>query len=89
MSTLASQSSHFSAQTAPDGADDLEKAPVDRVLAALDVQADKGLTSAEAQKRLATYGPNAIVEKKESLARKILRHLPQMSPLRNEKRKDP
>ena len=33
----------------------------------LAVQADRGLSSAEAQKRLAQYGPNAIIEKEKSL----------------------
>ncbi|MEM9684198.1 MAG: plasma-membrane proton-efflux P-type ATPase, partial [Pseudomonadota bacterium] len=32
----------------------------------------KGLTAAEAQKRLGQYGPNALVEKEESLLRKLL-----------------
>ncbi|HXW49562.1 MAG TPA: plasma-membrane proton-efflux P-type ATPase, partial [Xanthobacteraceae bacterium] len=53
---------------------DLERIPVDEVLTALAVQSDKGLSSAEAAKRLAKYGPNAIVEKQISLARKILQH---------------
>jgi len=55
-------------------AEDLERIPVDEVLTALAVQSDKGLSSAEAAKRLAKYGPNAIVEKQISLARKILQH---------------
>ena len=55
-------------------ADDLEKVSVDKVLTALTVQPDKGLSSAEVEKRLAKYGPNAIVEKEVSLARKILGH---------------
>jgi H+-transporting ATPase len=52
----------------------LEKSPIDRVLAALDVKPDQGLSSAEAQLRLAKYGPNALVEKEEGLARKLLGH---------------
>ena len=53
---------------------DLEKMPVDRVLAQLGAQPDKGLSSAAAQDRLAKYGPNALVEKEESLARKLIGH---------------
>jgi H+-transporting ATPase len=53
---------------------DLEKAPVDRVLARLVVKPETGLSSAEARQRLAKYGPNAIVEKEESLLRKIVGH---------------
>ncbi|MBV8271024.1 MAG: plasma-membrane proton-efflux P-type ATPase [Cupriavidus sp.] len=74
MATLASQSADLSTPTASNPATDYEKAPVDTVLGALAVQPDKGLTSAEADKRLAQYGPNAIVEKKVSLARKILEY---------------
>jgi H+-transporting ATPase len=55
-------------------AEDLEKLAVDKVLIALTVKPDKGLSSAEVQKRLAKYGPNAIVEKEVSLAGKILGH---------------
>jgi H+-transporting ATPase len=51
---------------------DLEKAPVEQVLAQLGSSADKGLTSAEAQKRLSQYGPNAIVEKEQSLGEQLL-----------------
>jgi H+-transporting ATPase len=62
------------------GADaDLEKIPVEQVLAKLGVQADRGLSSIEAQQRLAQYGPNALVEKEESLAAKILGHF--MGPI--------
>lgn len=53
---------------------DLEKAPVADVLAALGVRADQGLSGAEAAQRLARIGPNALVEKEESLAAEILRH---------------
>ena len=53
---------------------DLEKAPVSEVVAKLGVQPDHGLSSAEAQQRLAQYGPNALVEKEESFAAKILGH---------------
>ena len=74
MATLASQSADLPTSTASSYANDLEKAPVDRVLASLGVQPDRGLSSAEVQKRLATYGSNALTEKKVSLARKILQH---------------
>ena len=53
---------------------DLEKIPVDKVLAKLAVEPDHGLSSAEAQQRLAKYGPNALIEKETSLARKLLGH---------------
>ena len=53
---------------------DLEKIPVDQVLAKLGVQAERGLSSTEAQQRLGHYGPNALVEKEESLPAKILGH---------------
>jgi hypothetical protein len=46
---------------------DLGKAPVEQVPAALGVGPDQGLGSAEAQKRLAQYGSNAIVEKEQGL----------------------
>jgi H+-transporting ATPase len=55
-------------------AEDLERAPVEKVLAILAVQSDRGLSSAEAKERLAKYGPNALVEKEESLLRKIVGH---------------
>ncbi|WP_316175591.1 MULTISPECIES: plasma-membrane proton-efflux P-type ATPase [unclassified Bradyrhizobium] len=55
-------------------ADDLEKAPIENVLTALGVQSSRGLSSAEAQKRLAQYGPNAIVDKEPSLARRVLKY---------------
>ena len=58
---------------------DLEKIPVEQVLAKLGVQADRGLGSIEAQQRLAQYGPNALIEKEESLAAKILGHF--MGPI--------
>jgi H+-transporting ATPase len=54
--------------------EDLEKAPVERVLADLAVRSDRGLSSTEARERLANYGPNAIVEKEIGLTRKILQH---------------
>ena len=53
---------------------DLEKRPVERVLAQLAVKPEQGLSSAEARERLAKYGPNALVEKEVSLLRKIVGH---------------
>ena len=61
------------ADTRPD-AGDLEHMPVDQVLAHFAVQPDRGLSSAEAAQRLATDGPNALVEKKTSFAAKLLGH---------------
>jgi H+-transporting ATPase len=58
---------------------DLEKIPVEQVLAKLGVQAERGLSSTEAQQRFAQYGPNSLVEKEESLAAKILGHF--MGPI--------
>jgi H+-transporting ATPase len=63
----------------PEPAEDLEKLAIDKVVTALSVQPDRGLSSAEVEKRLAKYGPNAIVEKETSLARKILGHF--MGPI--------
>lgn len=53
---------------------DLEKAPLADVLAQLGANPDSGLTAAEAQKRLSQYGPNALIEKEESFAAKLLGH---------------
>jgi len=53
---------------------DLEHIPVEQVLAKLTVQAEQGLSSSEAQQRLAEHGPNALAEKEESLAAKILKN---------------
>ena len=55
-------------------APDLEKLPIADVLATLGSKPDQGLSGAEAQQRLGRYGPNALVEKEESLAAKILGH---------------
>ena len=55
-------------------ADDLAKVPIDRLLATLSVMPAKGLSDAEAQRRLAQYGPNALVEKKKSIISEILEH---------------
>lgn len=56
----------------PAAGTDLEKVSVEQVLAALGVEPGQGLSGAEAKQRLATYGPNAIVEKEKSLAVKVL-----------------
>ena len=56
----------------PAPADDLEKIPIEQVLRKLTVKADTGLSKAEAAQRLTKYGPNALVEKEVSWARKIL-----------------
>jgi hypothetical protein len=56
-----------------DGAADLEKLPVARVLAKLDVVPDQG-GAAEVALRLKKYSPNALAEKEVSLARKLLGH---------------
>jgi len=53
---------------------DLEKLPIDQVVAQLAAQPDRGLTAADAQQRLARYGPNALIEQEESLAAKVLAH---------------
>ncbi len=53
---------------------DLEKLPVNRVLTALAVKPDQGLSEDEVQKRLTQYGPNALIEKEESMTMKILHH---------------
>src|SRR6516165_5841948 len=79
MAELALRPVAQSFQDRPEPIEDLERLGVDKVLTALGVQSDKGLTSAEAQQRLAKYGPNAIVEKEVSLARKILGHF--MGPI--------
>jgi len=58
---------------ATDGsAPNLEKSPLDVVLASLRTSTDQGLTRAEARQRLGTCGPNALVEKQTSLASKLL-----------------
>jgi H+-transporting ATPase len=79
MTELALQPVSQPSQDRFESIEDLEKLTVDKVLTALAVQSDKGLSSAEAQRRLAKYGPNAIVEKEKSLARKILGHF--MGPI--------
>jgi H+-transporting ATPase len=53
---------------------DLEKLPIGELLTTLGVDADTGLAAAEARKRLAIFGPNALAEKRVGLLRKILRY---------------
>jgi H+-transporting ATPase len=55
----------------PAGKDDLKSLPLAEVKKRLGSTAD-GLTQAEARKRLATYGPNEIEEKKTNLLLKFL-----------------
>ena len=57
--------------TARGNAVDLGKMPIERVLSELAVTPSRGLASAEAQKRLAKDGPNALVEKEKSRAAQI------------------
>ena len=59
---------------ASSAAADLEKMPVERLLAHFGVRPDRGLSSAEVEERRAKYGPNALSEKEVSLAAKILGH---------------
>jgi len=51
---------------------DLEKLPIERVLAVLDTVPGTGLSAADAGRRLDRYGPNAIVEKEKSLTAKLV-----------------
>src|ERR1700689_3889907 len=59
------------AQPKPDAKDDLKTLPIAEVEKQLTSSPD-GLTQAEAQKRLAQYGPNEIAEKKPNLFLKFL-----------------
>jgi H+-transporting ATPase len=74
MSAPTPQPTALSPKTNADDALDLERIPIDRVLTELAVKSDQGLSSAEAQRRLSKYGPNALIEKEISLARKIIGH---------------
>jgi H+-transporting ATPase len=74
MSAVALHSAAPALHAGSDADADLERMPVDRVLATLAVKADRGLSGAEVQQRLAKYGPNALVEKDVSLLRKIGGH---------------
>ncbi|MFZ0842096.1 MAG: HAD-IC family P-type ATPase, partial [Xanthobacteraceae bacterium] len=53
---------------------DLEKAPIDKVLSELSANPDEGLSEGQVKRRLARYGPNALVEKDISAWRKIIGH---------------
>lgn len=53
---------------------DLEKAPIDAVLSALNADAEQGLSSAEAKQRLDKYGANALEEEEEDFLAKLLKH---------------
>jgi H+-transporting ATPase len=74
MSAVAMQSATRAHEAGSRAATDLEKLPLDKVLAQLVVKPEQGLSSAEARQRLAKYGPNALVEKEVSLLRKIVGH---------------
>ncbi|NOZ69753.1 MAG: hypothetical protein GXP46_11045, partial [Deferribacteres bacterium] len=53
--------------------DDYRKLSVEKALEALHTAKDRGLSQAEAQKRLAEYGYNEIPEKEESIFHRIFR----------------
>ena len=55
----------------PDSKDDLKSLPLPEVEKRLG-SSPKGLSQAEAQKRLTQYGPNEIKEKKDNLFLKFL-----------------
>src|SRR5229473_1808683 len=74
MSAVALQSATRAHEVGAHAAIDLEKPPVEKVLAQLAVKPEQGLSSAEARQRLAKYGPNALVEKEVSVLRKIVGH---------------
>jgi len=61
-------------QSPATAAPDLEKAPIEQVLAQLGANPDQGLTAAEAATRLTRYGPNALIEKEQSIWIKLLGH---------------
>jgi H+-transporting ATPase len=71
LKTVVQLSESVSATHSPP-ASNLEKAPLESVLAQLSVEPRRGLSGAEASKRLLTYGPNALAEKEASLLRKLL-----------------
>src|SRR5277367_6256764 len=68
---MVDQAPKAKAQTKSDGKDDLKTLPIAEVEKKLDSSSD-GLTQAEAQKRLAQYGPNEIQEKKTNPFLKFL-----------------
>lgn len=51
---------------------DLEKAPLTDVISNLQADEKQGLSSAEAKKRLAQYGPNALEAKEETFMHKLI-----------------
>ncbi|MES0884593.1 plasma-membrane proton-efflux P-type ATPase [Roseibium sp. SCP14] len=53
---------------------DLEKAPLEVAMKALNADGDKGLSTGEVEERLRRYGPNALPEKHESLLNKVLKY---------------
>jgi H+-transporting ATPase len=62
----------MSETAATNSSPDLEKIPIDQVTKELKVDADQGLTEAEATQRLETYGPNGLPDDEQSALRKIL-----------------
>jgi H+-transporting ATPase len=74
MSAVALQSATRAPEVGSQAAIDLERMPVEKVLAQLAVKPEQGLSSGEARERLAKYGPNALVEKEVSLLRQIVGH---------------
>src|SRR5262244_456131 len=74
MPAVALQSAARAPEVGSQAAIDLERVPVEKVLAQLAVKPEQGLSSAEARERLAKCGPNALVEKEVSLLRKIVGH---------------
>jgi len=59
-------------ETAPDDQAGLKSLSLDALETKLDASPDKGLTKAEAEKRLSQYGPNALAEKKVNPVLKFL-----------------
>ncbi|MBY6240234.1 plasma-membrane proton-efflux P-type ATPase [Methylosinus sp. Sm6] len=53
---------------------DLATLPISQLLETLGVDAAHGLSAAEARKRLAIFGPNALVERRVGFLRKVLRY---------------
>ncbi len=72
MSSLAQTSTTPMVEARSKAGADFEKMPLDEVLTQLAAQPERGLSSMEAGRRLAKYGPNALVEKQVSLFSKIL-----------------
>ena len=72
MNTVVADRPAAANAAAKESGPDLEKIPVAQVFSQLHVDPGLGLTGAEATKRLDQYGPNALVEKEQSLLSKIL-----------------